>query len=154
MTTKPLHFWVKATLEFGPIIGFVVAYLIFKSETILIAGTEYVGFVAVIAAFIPIFLISIGALWFLTGRIARIQFATAVMLLVFGGLSIWLNDPRLFKMKPTAIYLVLALILSVGLLGGAILAEAYHGRHDTNETKGLDDPHEARDRPLFSVGRR
>jgi intracellular septation protein len=118
MTTKPLHFWVKATLEFGPIIGLVVAYLIFKSETILIAGTEYVGFVAVIAAFIPIFLISIGALWFLTGRIARIQFATAVMLLVFGGLSIWLNDPRLFKMKPTAIYLVLALILSVGLLGG------------------------------------
>jgi intracellular septation protein len=105
-------------LEFGPTIGFIVAYLIFRNETFLIAGTEYTGLVAVIAVFIPIFLIAIGALWFLSGRIARIQIATAVMLLVFGGLSVWLNDPRLFKMKPTAIYLALALILGIGLLRG------------------------------------
>jgi intracellular septation protein len=105
-------------LEFGPTIGFVVAYLIFRKETFLIAGTEYTGLVAVIAVFIPIFLIAIGTLRFLSGRIARIQIATAVMLLVFGGLSVWLNDPRLFKMKPTAIYLALALILGIGLLRG------------------------------------
>jgi len=41
-----------------------------------------------------------------------------LMLLVFGGLSIWLNDPRFFKMKPTVIYLALALILGIGLLRG------------------------------------
>jgi len=118
MTTKPLHFGLKATLEIGPTIGFVVAYLIFRNETFLIAGTEYTSFVAVTAAFIPVFLIAIGALWFLSGRVARIQVATAVMVLVFGGLSVWLNDPRLFKMKPTAIYLALALILGIGLLRG------------------------------------
>ena len=105
-------------MEFGPTIGFVVAYLIFRNETFLIAGTEYTSFVAVTAAFIPVFLIAIGALWFLSGRVARIQVATAVMVLVFGGLSVWLNDPRLFKMKPTAIYLALDLILGIGLLRG------------------------------------
>lgn len=118
MTTKPLPFGVQATLEFGPTIGFVVAYLILRNETFLIAGTEYTGFVAVTAAFIPVFLIAICALWLLSGRVARIQVATAVMVLVFGGLSVWLNDPKLFKMKPTAVYLALALILGVGLLRG------------------------------------
>jgi intracellular septation protein len=118
MTTKPLNSGLKATLEFGPTVGFVLAYLIFKNETFIIAGTEYTSFVAVTAAFIPVFLIAIGALWVLSGTVARIQVATAAMVLVFGGLSVWLNDPRLFKMKPTAIYLFLALILGIGLLRG------------------------------------
>ncbi|WP_299025433.1 septation protein IspZ [uncultured Sulfitobacter sp.] len=118
MKPKPMHSGVKAALEYGPTIAFVAAYLIFRNETYLIAGTSYTGFVVVIAAFIPIFLLAMGVLWFLTGKLARIQVATAIMLLVFGGLSVWLNDPRLFKMKPTVIYLALALILGVGLLRG------------------------------------
>jgi intracellular septation protein len=105
-------------LEFGPIIAFVPAYLLLRTETYLIGGIFYTGFVVVIAAFLPVFVAAIGALWYLTGRVARTQMATAVMVVVFGGLSVWLNDPRLFKMKPTAIYLLLAAILGVGLLRG------------------------------------
>ncbi|MDJ0821283.1 MAG: inner membrane-spanning protein YciB [Paracoccaceae bacterium] len=116
MTTKPVHAGVKAVLEYGPIIGFLVVYLLYKDEVFVVAGTEYTGFVAVTAAFIPIFLLSIGALWFLSGRLARMQVVTAVMLIVFGGLSVWLNDPKFFKMKPTAVYLLLAAILGIGLL--------------------------------------
>ncbi|MEN8891678.1 inner membrane-spanning protein YciB [Planktotalea arctica] len=118
MTDKPLNSWAKATLEFGPTIAFVVAYLIARNQTFLIAGTEYSGLIAVIAAFIPFFLIAIGALWFLSGKVSRIQVAAAVMVIVFGASSVWLNDPRVFKMKPTAIYLLLALILGLGLLLG------------------------------------
>jgi intracellular septation protein len=118
MTPKPLHSGIKALLEFGPVIGFVVAYLMLRNETYLIRGTEYSGFIAVIAAFIPIFVIAIGTVWLLTSRIARIQVAAAVIVLVFGGLSVWMNDPRLFKMKPTAIYLALALMLGIGLIRG------------------------------------
>ena len=118
MTEKTLHSGVKAALEFGPTIAFVVAYLLFRNERVAVAGVEYSGFVAVIAVFLPIFLIAMGALWYVTGRVARIQVATVLMVLVFGGLSVWLNDPRFFKMKPTAIYFALALILGVGLLRG------------------------------------
>ena len=118
MTDKPLHSGLKAALEFGPLIGFVLAYLIYRNDEFLIAGTEYTGFVVVIAGFIPVFVIAIGALWYLTGKVARIQLATAVMVALLGGLSVWLNDPRVFKMKPTAIYLMLALILGIGLLRG------------------------------------
>lgn len=118
MKPKPLHAGVKAALEFGPLLAFLVVYLLLRDATYRIAGTDYSGFVVVIGAFIPVFLMATGLLWYLTGKIARIQLATAVMLVVFGGLSVWLNDPRLFKMKPTAIYLTLALILLVGLLRG------------------------------------
>ncbi|MEL7177978.1 MAG: septation protein IspZ [Pseudomonadota bacterium] len=118
MTSRPLHSGLRAALEFGPIIGFVVAYLIFRTETFVIAGTPYSGFIIVTAAFIPIFIAAIAALWALSGKVARIQVATAVMVAVFGGLSVWLNDPRFFQMKPTVIYLVLTLILGVGLLRG------------------------------------
>lgn len=115
---RPLHSGLKAMLEFGPTIGFVVTYLIFRNDTFLIAGTEYTGFVAVTAVFIPVFLIAIAVTWFLSRRIVRIQVATTVMVLVFGGLGVWLNDPRLLMIKPTVIYLALALILWVGLLRG------------------------------------
>lgn len=118
MPAKPLNPWVKSVLEFGPVLGFVVVYLIWRDETFVVAGTAYTGFVAVTAMFIPVFLAAIGAQWVLSGRISRMQVVTAVMLTLFGGLSVWLNDPRLFKMKPTAVYLLFALILGVGLLRG------------------------------------
>ncbi|WP_299625537.1 septation protein IspZ [uncultured Tateyamaria sp.] len=118
MTSKPLRAGLKTVLEFGPIIGFVLAYLVFRNDSFVVANTEYSGLVVVIAAFLPVFVIAIATLGYLTGQIARIQVATAAMVLVFGGLSVWLNDPRLFKVKPTAIYLTLAILLSIGLLRG------------------------------------
>ena len=106
----------KLILEYGPTVAFVVVYLIFRNDTFVIEGAQYSGLVAVIAGFLPIFAIAIGLLWWITGRPAPIQIATAVMVLVFGGLSVWLNDARLFKMKPTAIYMAIALILWAGFL--------------------------------------
>jgi intracellular septation protein len=118
MTTTPLRFRVRAALEFGPVLGFVVAYLIYGRDTFVIGGTAYTGFVAVTAAFIPVFAMAIGVLWWLSGKVSRVQLATATMVLVFAGLGVWFNDPRLFQMKPTVIYLCLALMLGIGLLRG------------------------------------
>ncbi|MDA0961694.1 MAG: septation protein IspZ [Proteobacteria bacterium] len=118
MTTGPVNPTLKAVLEFGPILAFLIVYLVYRNDTFLIGGTEYSGFLAVTAGFIPVFLMATGALWYLTGRLTRLQIVVAGMLVVFGGLSVWLNDPSLFKMKPTAIYSLLTLILGVGLLRG------------------------------------
>ena len=41
-----------------------------------------------------------------------------MLIVVFGGLSVWLNDERFFKMKPTLIYLLFGGVLAVGLLRG------------------------------------
>ena len=43
---------------------------------------------------------------------------TLVLVVVFGGLTIWFNDGRFFKMKPTMIYLLFGGVLGFGLLRG------------------------------------
>lgn len=119
-----------------------MAYLLFRNERVAVAGVGYSGFVTVIAVFLRIILIAKGALWYLTGRVARIQSATVLMVLVFGGLSVWLNDPRFSKMKPTSIYLALALILGIGAFARPIVAQVYHGGHDPAQGQRMDDTHQ------------
>lgn len=118
MAEKSPPAWAKTALEMGPVLAFFVAYLWLKSRVFTIGGTEYEGFVVVTAGFIPVFLISMGALWYLTGHLSKMQAVTAVIIVVFGGLSVWFNDPRFFKMKPTIIYLLFGGILGWGLLQG------------------------------------
>jgi intracellular septation protein len=115
---KKVNPLLKTALELGPILLFFVAYLRLKDRTFTIGGTEYEGFIVVTAAFIPILLASTAAIWALTGKLNRMQVATVVLVVVFGGLSVWLNDDRFFKMKPTMIYLLFGAILGFGLLRG------------------------------------
>jgi intracellular septation protein len=110
--------WVKSALELGPVLGFFVAYLWLKDEVFPIGGTDYDGFVVVTALFIPVILASMGILWWLTGHISRMQIVTAVLVVVFGGLTVWLNDDRFIKMKPTMVYSLLGGVLAIGLLRG------------------------------------
>jgi len=109
---------VKMALEYGPIVLFFIAYLRLKDRVFTIGGTEYEGFIVVTAAFIPILVAATGAIWALTGKINKMQIATVVLVVVFGGLSVWLNDDRFFKMKPTMIYVLFGGVLAIGLLRG------------------------------------
>lgn len=109
---------LKMALEFGPLLAFFAIYVWLKDRTFVWGGQEYHGFILATAAFIPLMLASSFMLWRLTGRLARMQVATLVLVVVFGGLSIWLNDERFFKMKPTMIYALFAAILGLGLLRG------------------------------------
>ena len=118
MAQKEVNPFLKMALELGPIVIFFVAYLRLKERIFTIAGNEYEGFIVVTAAFIPLLIASTGALWWLTGKLSKMQIATLVLVTVFGGLSVWLNDDRFFKMKPTMIYLLFGGILGFGLLRG------------------------------------
>ncbi len=113
MNARKINGGLKTALEFGPILAFFVAYIWLKDRVFNIGGTDYDGFIIVTAGFIPIFLVSIGILWALTGHLSKMQAMTAILITVFGGLSIWFNDPKFFKMKPTIIYLLFGGILGV-----------------------------------------
>ncbi|HKL04976.1 MAG TPA: inner membrane-spanning protein YciB [Roseovarius sp.] len=118
MTERKINPMLKTGLELGPILGFFVAYLWLKDRIFTIGGTEYDGFIVVTAGFVPVFLLAMGLLWWLTGHLSKMQVVTAVLIVVFGGLSVWFNDPKFFKMKPTIIYLLFACVLGAGLLRG------------------------------------
>ena len=114
--TRKINPWLKAGLEFGPLILFFVVFMRLRDKTLTIAGTEYSGFIVATLVFIPVLVASTLALWRLTGKLAPMQIATLVLVVVFGGLSVWLNDPRFFKMKPTIIYLIFAALLAFSLI--------------------------------------
>ena len=118
MDEKPLNPAVKQALELGPPLLFFAAYLYMRDRTYTVGGTDYDGFIVAAAVFVPILLASIGILWKLTGRLSRMQVFTAIMVVIFGGLTVWFNDERFFKMKTTLVYGLFALILGVGLLQG------------------------------------
>lgn len=130
-----INTWLKMALELGPVVLFFVAYGRMKDQTFMIGGTEYGGFILVTAGFIPLLLISTGILWKLTGHLSRMQIVTAILVIVFGGMSVWFNDERFFKMKPTFIYLFFGGALGFGLLQGRsymqyVMEEALALKHE------------------------
>ena len=108
--------WLKTALELGPLLVFFVVYLLWRNETVTLWGEDYSGFILATLAFIPALVASTLGIWALTGKVSAMQVATLVLVLVFGGLSIWLNDPRFFKVKVTLIYLLFAAILGFAIL--------------------------------------
>lgn len=127
--------WVKTGLELGPVIAFFVGYSRWKDDVFTLGGTTYDGFVLVTAAFIPLMLVCTLILWRLSGHLSRMQILTLVLVVVFGGLTVWLNDPTFFKMKPTIIYALFAAILGFGLMRGqsymaALIGEMMPMQHE------------------------
>ena len=118
MSEDQLPKWVKPLLEFGPIIAFFIAYTRMKDHTYSIGGIDYQGFIVVTLFFIPLLLVSTGVLWALTRKISPMQIITAILVTVFGGLTVWFNDEQFIKMKPSIIYLLFGGILGFGLLRG------------------------------------
>lgn len=115
---------LKSALEFGPVAAFFAAYIMLKDQSFDIGGTTYDGFIVVTAGFIPLLIASTLILWRLTGHLSKMQIVTLVLVVVFGGMSVWLNDERFFKLKPTLIYLLFGGALGFGLLRGTSYLEA------------------------------
>ena len=118
MSDNTIQPWVKTTLEMGPVILFFIFYSKLKNNEYVLLGETYEGFIVATALFIPVLLIATAILYFLTGKLSKMQVFTAVLVVVFGGLGIWFNDEKFFKMKPTMIYLLFGGILGFGLFKG------------------------------------
>lgn len=118
MAGKRINPIVKLVLEMGPIVAFFAGYVALRDKTFMVNGTEYDGFILVTAGFIPLILLTTFLMWRLSGHVGKMQIATAVLVVIFGGLTVWLNDDRFFKMKPTMIYSLFAGTLGFGLLRG------------------------------------
>jgi intracellular septation protein len=61
-------------------------------------------------------IIGIAAYWLTERKVPLMPLITALIVMVFGGLTVWLNDERFIKMKPTIIYVMFCVILAGGLM--------------------------------------
>ncbi len=132
MSRKPLNPWLKLALEVGPLAVFFLAFTYGESlaalpeirgpMTALIGAAALDGktgplFVATVA-FMAAIAASLGVSWALTRSLPRMAVVTAVVVAVFGGLTLVLRDETFIKMKPTVVNGLFALILGIGLLQG------------------------------------
>ena len=109
----------KLALDLGPIIAFFLVYVLLDEDwRFAIGGLEYDRFVAATALFVPLQALAAWIIKRLTGKLSKMQLATLVLVVAFGGLTIWFNDERFFKMKPTLIYACFSATLGIGLLRG------------------------------------
>jgi len=109
----------KLVLELGPLIIFFVAYYNAPIPDGLVGKPGQTDVFKIIFAtkiFVPAILIALVIGWFQTRKLAKMPMITAILVVVFGGLTIWLNNPVFIKMKPTVIYLIFAGVLSFGIV--------------------------------------
>ncbi|MBX9591374.1 MAG: septation protein A [Hyphomonadaceae bacterium] len=105
---------LKLLIDLGPLLVFFLTYA--KAGIFWATG---VLMVATVAALI--------ASRVLLGRFALAPAVTAVLVVVFGGLTFLLDDPRFIKMKPTIINLLFAGILGFGIATGRPLLKMLMG---------------------------
>ena len=96
---------MKQALELGPIVAVLRGLREDEGPDLHdLGGTDYAGFIVMTAIFIPLLLVSTGVAVEADGQAVEMQVATVVLVVIFGGLSVWFNDERFFKMKPTMVY--------------------------------------------------
>ena len=111
--------WKKLLIDFGPLLVFFGAYSRFDIFT----GT---------AAFMAATAVAMAAAWVLSRHIPAMTWFSALLVGVFGGLTLWLKDETFIKIKPTIVFLIFSAILFFGLLRKrnylkAILGTAFEG---------------------------
>ena len=125
METKAhLNPFLKLALDLGPLLLFFFAVTrpaVFVPLVAPILGADRVvgkegEFLAATAIFMVAIIITAAISYTLIRRLPLMTVVSAVIVLIFGGLTIWLHDETFFKMKPTIVYLLFASVLFGGLL--------------------------------------
>jgi intracellular septation protein len=119
---KQLNPLLKLALEMGPLILFFFAnsrpqlFMPFVGPLLpeAVSG-EKAGIFVATAVFMVAILISLAVSYALTRHLPVMAMVTAVIVVVFGGLTLVLHDDTFIKMKPTIIYLLFAGLLLGGL---------------------------------------
>lgn len=119
MEKKKIHPLLKLALEIGPIMIFFMSYK-FASipEGVTDEERQLAQLLFATGIFIPTILLSLVVSWVLTRKLPKMAVMTAVVVVVMGGLTLWLRDDTFIKMKPTILYTLFAGILGFGLMRG------------------------------------
>ncbi|MEO1206904.1 MAG: septation protein A [Pseudomonadota bacterium] len=104
----------KMLLELGPL----VVFFFVNSQYGIFVGTAW--FMAATA-------IALTASWFLFGRVPVMPLVSGAFILVFGGLTLLLEDDLFIKIKPTIVNTIFATVLFGGLYFGQSLLKYLFG---------------------------
>ena len=146
-TTKTPSPGLRLALDYGPLlVFFAVNFLIpadwcrvlvarFTPSLDALTRVEALLIARIIVATAAFTLATIAAVaWSLVKlrHVSPMLWISAVLVIVFGGLTVYFHDPRFIQMKPTFVYAILAAVLGFGLATGRpllqqLLGTAYPG---------------------------
>jgi intracellular septation protein len=117
---------LKLVLDLGPLVLFFLAnsrpalFLPLVSPILPadVAVGERMGIFVATAVFMVAILIALAVSYALTRHLPMMPLVTAVIVLVFGSLTLVLHDELFIKLKPTIIYLLFGVVLLGGLAFG------------------------------------
>jgi intracellular septation protein len=141
-TKKKLNPLLKLALDIGPLILFFVANsrpalftpLVGPLLPEAVATGERAGIFAATAVFMVAILIALVVSYALTRHLPVMALVTAVVVVVFGALTLVLQDETFIKMKPTIIYVLFGGLLLGGLMfNKPLLAVVFDSVFDLNE---------------------
>jgi len=93
---------LKLALDLGPLILFFAAF-------------KFGGIFAATAVFMVASVASLGIGYAMTRKISPMPLVTAIIVLLFGGLTLYLKNDTFIKMKPTVLYAIFGAVLLGGL---------------------------------------
>jgi intracellular septation protein len=116
---RHIHPLLKLALEVGPIAVFFLAYRMAPvPEGLSVAERQLEQILFATKVFVPTILAALGLGYALTRHLPKMAVITAVVVTIFGGLTLVLRDDTFVKMKPTILYGLFAGILGFGLMRG------------------------------------
>lgn len=101
--SSPAPAWLRPTVDYGPLAAFFAAYWL--SDLMTATLVIMIATAAALALSLAV-----------ERRVPPMPLVTAVVVGVFGGLTLWLDDETFFKMKPTIVQLLFAAVLFGGLM--------------------------------------
>lgn len=121
---------IKMALELGPLVVFFIVNA--KGDDILKAFPALGGWftqpiIFATAVFMVAMVLSLLLSWALLKRVAVMPLVTGVVVLIFGGLTLYFQDATFIKMKPTIVNALFGAVLLGGLAFGQSLLRYVFG---------------------------
>jgi intracellular septation protein len=127
--------WLNLAIDYGPLLIFFLVYRYFSPEEKGNAVGEVLAVVKGTGAFIVAALVALGVSKWKLGHITPMLMLSTALIVFFGGLTIFFQDPVFVQVKPTIIYAIFAVALLVGWRMGRpllkyLLGAAFEGLSD------------------------
>ncbi|MDP2619583.1 MAG: septation protein A [Hyphomicrobiales bacterium] len=99
---RKLNPWLKLALDLGPLLVFFVV-------------NARLGIFWATGTFMGAMVLSLAVSYAISRTVALMPLVTLAFVMIFGGLTLWLQDETFIKVKPTLVYLLFAVILGAGM---------------------------------------
>ena len=137
---KPKSGWLNIAVDYGPLLVFFAVYKYYSPSGEKSGFGEIFAVLRATSFFMVSAIIALAVSKFKLGRVSPMLWLSTALIVIFGGITLWTQNPKWIQHKPTFVYLIFALSLIIGHLKGKpllkyLLDAAFEGLNDAGWMK-------------------